>query len=232
MLIDEKLLYSEAKKACVCIERGGLAIVPADIGYGFLGRSKGAVEKMYRLKGRSLTNPSIIAANIDILSKISPDLDRKLHEWIRQISAQTTLAVVVPFSENNELILSIDSTIRKTYLKDGNIAVFLNCGFFIEQMVKIAETKKYLLIGSSANISGYGNNYAFSDLPEIFIKEADYYFDANVMKYDNNQKLATTILNFANYTINRKGVNFKPIIDSYEDFLIRNNYPVPMLTFS
>jgi tRNA A37 threonylcarbamoyladenosine synthetase subunit TsaC/SUA5/YrdC len=216
--VDLDTLLHEADKAFEVIRAGGLALIPADIGYGFLGHSLASIEKMYALKDRRFDNPCITVGNLDGIASLALLPDRALLEWLAEISALTTLAVVVQVKRESPLVASLDPWVYEHSSNRGTMAIFLNPGPFVERMVMRAYEAGMILVGSSGNASGTGNNYRFHDVPQVIRDGVDYKFDAGPMRHENEDRMATTIVNLTNFTLRRLGVSHREIIESYERF--------------
>lgn len=196
-------------------DKDGLALVPATIGYGLLGNSRASIEKMYRIKGRSYDNPCITAATLETFDAIMLPMPAPLRAWISQVAERAPVAVVQRLDPEAGPIRRLDPWVRERCVTDGTAAVFLNTGPFVEHMVRLAEARGILLVGSSGNLSGRGNNYSYQDVPPDLLDEVDYSVDLGPAEHRNDESLATTIVNLANFSVRRKGVLFDEIIDSY-----------------
>ncbi len=216
--VELDVLLAEADKAFEVIRAGGLALIPADIGYGFLGHSLASIRKMYALKDRRYDNPCITVGNLDGIASLALLPDRALLEWLADISARTTLAVVVQVKRESPLVASLDPWVYEHANERGTMAIFLNPGPFVERMVMRAYEAEMILVGSSGNASGTGNNYRFEDVPQAIRDGVDYRFDAGPMRHENERRMATTIVNLTNFTLRRLGVAHQEIIASYEAF--------------
>ncbi|WP_339804665.1 Sua5/YciO/YrdC/YwlC family protein [uncultured Marinobacter sp.] len=219
-------LLETARNAVSVIKNGGLALTPADIGYGLLGNSEYSIRKMYSLKGRSFTNPCIVAGNIDVLAEVAVVPDDGTLDWLRKISQESTLAVVFPLNKESQLARSLSPWVIEHSTENESIAVFLNCGPIVDQMVRLATAEGMLLVGSSGNFSKSGNNFRLQDVPLEIREGVDFSCDMGVSKYENPERMATTILNFRNYSVRRMGVNGTEILNSYRRFATRHNLPL------
>ncbi|KHT57730.1 hypothetical protein RJ44_14995 [Alteromonas macleodii] len=218
--------YKEiAAQAFNTIRAGGLALTPADIGYGLLGNTEASINKMYALKGRAFTNPCIIAGNADVLSDVADLPDDGTLEWLTKITKEYTLAAVFPIRVSSKLIAQLPDWVREHSTENNTIAVFLNCGPVVEEMVRLAFNAGMLLVGSSGNFSKTGNNFRLNDVPEAIREGVDFFADYGTSKYENPSRMATTILNFSNHTIRRRGVNSTDILASYEQFAKEKGLP-------
>lgn len=210
-----------ADRAYDVVRAGGLALVPADIGYGFLGHSGDSMRRMYELKGRPLSNPCIVAANLATLRRVARPGDPALLDWVAGIAREQTIAVVVAIDEDAPEIHALHPWARQQAVTAGTVALFLNTGAFVERMIARAEQDGMLLIGSSGNRSGTGNNYRFGDVPADIRAGVDFACDLGPMRHRNDARLATTIVNLTRFTVRRVGVGCDAIRASWEAFAAR-----------
>ncbi|MBD2342708.1 Sua5/YciO/YrdC/YwlC family protein [Anabaena subtropica] len=219
-MISEAVNYKywtneEANQAFKTIKEGGLVIAKGDIGYGFFATSEAAIRKMYQLKNRPHSNPCIVIANLQTLPKFADIPHLEILQWIEKMVSWTTLAVVLPVKKDSEILNSLPPWVYSQSVTNGTVAAFLNTGSFLESLVQRADDEGFLFVGTSGNVSSQGNTYSFTDLPKEFTEQVDLVIDHGTAKYANDQKLATTIVNFTNWTIKRRGVNWETIEPSF-----------------
>lgn len=206
----------EVETALETMRAGGLILVKGDIGYGLFGTSRAALEKMYRIKGRPLSNPAIIAGDFDVLDDITV-IDRpEIREWIEKMASWTTLAVVLPARHESRCLAAMDPWVRQQSVTGGSLALFLRTGPYLEEVIARAFGEGWVFAGSSANRSLQGNIFRFGELPAEFLRAADLVVDHGLAKLINAERRATTIVNFTNWTIRREGVNAQQIRDEFE----------------
>lgn len=205
----------EVVEAVDAIRRGGLVLLKGDIGYGLFGISEKAIRKMYEVKGRPYSNPCIVIGNLDVLRDISQVTAPEIWTWIVECTAWTTLAVVLPVNPHSRLLAGLPSWVYGQTVTNGTVAAFLNTGPFLEKVIARAYRQNVLFVGSSANLSSQGNIFDFAELPRTFLKAADFYIDHGASRYANPERKATTIVNFTNWTIKRRGVNWEKIEPSF-----------------
>ncbi len=201
----------ELSGALKSLKNDGLILVKGDIGYGLFGTSEQAIRKMYSLKNRIYSNPCIVIANLMVLKEIADIPHQKILEWIERTAAWTTLAVVLPVRKKSRLLNTLPSWVYNQTVTKDTVAAFLNTGPYLEELIQRAYKQDVIFVGSSANPSSHGNIYDFAELPEAFISDVDFYVNHGRAKYANEQRLATTIVNFANWSIKRRGVNWEQI---------------------
>jgi tRNA A37 threonylcarbamoyladenosine synthetase subunit TsaC/SUA5/YrdC len=201
----------EVTRAVDALAAGGLVLLKGDIGYGLFGTSDRAIRKMYELKGRPHSNPCIVIGNMAILRDIAVAPDPRIWAWIERAITWTTIAVVLPINPASRLLAALPPWLYGQTVTHGTVAAFLRTGPYLDVVVQTAFERDVMFVGSSANPSFQGNLYTFADLPQEFVRGSDFHINHGSCKYANPQRLATTIVNFANRSIKRRGVNAEQI---------------------
>ncbi len=204
------------EKAYSVLSDGGLCLLKADIGYGLFGTSEEAIKKMFEIKGRPTSNPCIVLGNVKVLEELCPTLPSTYRDFILNLIPKTTLAVRYTADLKSALWSSLPPWVQAHSSNAGTIAIFLNTGNTTERLCERAFQDRQLIVGSSSNRSGAGNNYRFEDIPEYIRSRVDFSLDEGVAKYANDQKLATTIVDLTDLSIRRRGVNFDLIADALD----------------
>ncbi|WP_259782108.1 Sua5/YciO/YrdC/YwlC family protein [Aestuariispira ectoiniformans] len=205
----EAFSASELEQAYQVIENGGLTLVKLDIGYGFVGHSEESIKRMYTLKGRSWQNPCVVPGDLTILQELSGgSIDPVILDWLAEQMTWTTISVIADLDETSPLWLSLPEFVRKQSSFEQSVAVFLKAGAFLEALVERAYRDGKLLAGSSGNVSGKGNSYRPDELPDDLTKGVDLFIDHGVARYENEQRMATTMIDLRTLEVARRGVNF------------------------
>lgn len=205
----------EVEDALAAFRRGDLCLLKGDIGYGLLGNSEQAIRKMYAAKGRPFSNPCIVISNMAILRDIALFPNREIERWVEQISAETTLAVVLPVNPASRLLPTLPEWVYGQVVTNATIASFLNVGPFLEEVIERARRQQMMIVGSSANPSSHGNIYDYAELPPQIVAAPDFAINHGRSRHANPERKATTIVNFTNWTIKREGVNAELIVPSF-----------------
>lgn len=210
---DRAAAYTESEvgASCDALKDGGLVLLKGDIGYGLLGHSEPSIRKMYQAKGRDHANPCIVIGNLAILRDVALVPTAPIGDWIAATVAVTTLAVVLPVNPRSTLLSRLSPWVYGQTVTNGTVAVFLNVGVFLERVIDRLAAQGVLVVGSSANPSSQGNIFRFEDIPAELRAAADFALDHGRSKYANAQRQATTIVNFTNWTLKRRGVNWEAI---------------------
>lgn len=207
---------SEVDAALATMKAGGLILVKGDIGYGLFGTSRAAIEKMYRIKGRPLSNPCIFVGNLTLVDEITIIRWPAVREWIEKVAELTTLAIVLPARMTSSYLETMDPWVRDQSVTGRSVAIFLRTGPYLEEVIARAFAEGWTFVGSSANRSLEGNTFRFEDLPQHFLTEADLVVNHGVASLINPERRATTIVDFTNWTIRREGVNHERIRAEFE----------------
>lgn len=212
---DADKTAQEVELAVAALAGGDLTLLKGDIGYGLLGSSEQAIRKMYVAKGRPLSNPCIVIGNREILNDVAIVPSGHIAAWIDGTTRWTTLAVVLPVNPRSRLLSGLSPWLYGQTVTNGTIAIFLNVGPFLEKVIAKTCALGLLVVGSSANPSSHGNIYSFHEIPQLLRNAADFSIDQGRCKYENEGRKATTIVNFTNWTVKRRGVNWECIEPSF-----------------
>lgn len=191
------------------LRAGGLALVPTDVGYGLVALEEEAVRRIYELKGRPAAKPCVTVGNLEILGHVA-DVPGDTREWIAETSRLTPLAVVARLVEN-PLVAAMSPYVLGQATHAGTIALFFSAGRILEGLAERALDDGRVVMGSSANLSGTGNNYALEDVPASMRDGADLVIDRGPAWYRNERQLASTILDLTTGRFIREGVNYERI---------------------
>lgn len=199
------------------LRRGELCLLKGDIGYGLLGNTEIAIRKMYAIKGREFSNPCIVIGNLPILRDIALFPHANIEHWIACMANRSTLAAVLPINPSSRLLATLPAWVYGQVVTNGTIATFLNVGAFLEKVIERARLQQMLVVGSSANPSGHGNIYDYIDIPQQIVAAADFKINHGKCLHANLERKATTIVNFTDWSIKRRGVNAELIEPSFLD---------------
>ena len=206
----------EVERIYQALRAGGLALVPTDVGYGLVGLEESAVRRIYELKGRPSTKPCVAVGNMDILSRVARPLAPGVGAWIADTTRRTPLAVIAPLEETAALVTAMSPYVAQQATHAGTIALFFSAGRVVERLAERALADGRLVIGSSANTSGTGNNATLEEVPVAMRDGVDLVIDHGPAWYRNDAKLASTILDLATGRFLRQGVNYDRIAMAWE----------------
>jgi tRNA A37 threonylcarbamoyladenosine synthetase subunit TsaC/SUA5/YrdC len=205
----------DAAQIYAALSAGGLALVPTDVGYGLVAMESSAVQRIYELKGRPLAKPCVTVADRRIFDEVSEPIDADVRAWIDSVTRRTPLAVVTRLAPASRLLASMSDYVRSQATQSGTIATFHNAGPIVSAVAALAYQDGRVVVGSSANTSGTGNNPSLRDVPDEMRRGVDLVVDHGPAWYGTDAREATTILDLTTGRFQRKGVNFALIERSW-----------------
>ena len=193
---------------------GGLALVPTVAGYGLVAIEERAVRKIYELKGRPVTKPCVTIATPAVTENVAAAIEPNVRAWITSIALTTPLAVVTKVAANSSLRNSQSAFVRDQTMQNGVIGLFYAAGWLVENVAERAQADGKLVIGSSANLHGTSNTYAFSDVPYEMLRGANLVLDRGLAR-QGHQRLPSTVLDLGTGKFLRRGIEFDHIAASW-----------------
>jgi len=161
-------MSEDISKAVVILNSGGILLYPTDTiwGIGCDATNFKAVEKIYKIKGRSKSSSFIVL--LDDVKKITDyvsEVPGILYDLLGSIDFPTT--VIYPKAKN--LAKNVVAT-------DGSIAIRIISNGFTHKLLKAFGKP---VVSTSANFSGEPSPFKFKDISETLIGKMDYVVESN-----------------------------------------------------
>jgi tRNA A37 threonylcarbamoyladenosine synthetase subunit TsaC/SUA5/YrdC len=204
-------LEQDARRVYDVLRSGGVALIPTNVSYGLVAMEDDAVRRIYELKGRPSSKPCVTVTDAEIYDDVASPLDPIVRSWLDDIVTQTPLAVISRLNANSRLLAALSPYVFSQVTQDGTIATFFSAGELVQRVGELALADGRLVVGSSGNVSGAGNNSTFDAVPASIREGVDLALDWGPVRYANDQRLSTTILNLLTATFLRQGVNYAQI---------------------
>ena len=211
-------IEGDARRIYEVLREGGLALASTETGYGLIAMGGDAVRRIYDLKGRPAEKPCVTVGALPILDDVAVGIDRATRSWLEAAFERWPLAVVASINPSSRLIASFEPFVAAQCTKGGTIATFHGVGALIARVAELAFDDGRLVVGSSANRTGTGNNYALVDVPASIRSAVDLEIDDGGARPATDGKLASTILDLKSGTFLRKGVRFAEVEESWRSF--------------
>lgn len=191
---------------------GGVALVPLDVAYGVVAMREAGIRKIFTAKQRSYEKPSGMFANAE-LSRAIHIMEPAKHDMVSELIAEERIpfSVVAPFRADHSIFRAVDPFVLQSSSKIGTIDMLLNAGQFHDEIARQVIERGTPVFGSSANTSLTGSKYRLADIDEPVRKAADIAFDYGLSKYVNPEGRSSTIVDFRDFTVVRKGVCFEQL---------------------
>jgi tRNA A37 threonylcarbamoyladenosine synthetase subunit TsaC/SUA5/YrdC len=209
---------TDAERAYQILRSGGIVLLPTDVGYGLVACSDDAIARIYELKGRPQAKPCVTVANAAILDDVAVLADARLGVWIHRIARRTPIAVINRVRPDSELLANMSPFALGQATTNDTIATFLNAGELVSRIADLALADRRIVVGSSANLAFTGNNYRLADVPAAIRDLVDLVIDGGDARYENPERLATTILDLTTYEFRRIGIEAAQIQASWQAF--------------
>ncbi|MFP6707016.1 MAG: Sua5/YciO/YrdC/YwlC family protein [Alphaproteobacteria bacterium] len=201
----------DAQRAMAVLRRGGIAILPMDVGYSLIGGSKAALARIFEAKGRAADKLNAMVGDHAIHEAIHL-VDQRAQDVVQALTvdAGLPLGVIAPCDLSHPLLRVIDLDGSN---KDGTIALLMNAGSFHGAISRLSLATGHPLFGSSANRSLQGTKFRVEDMEPEITAIADIIIDYGLRKY-HPYGASSTLLDVTDMTVVRKGACFELITDT------------------
>lgn len=200
-------------------------LIPSKVGYTIVCWSKTSVESKFREKNRPKDKKSVFLVNYKLLKKLAV-LPKKYIPLIEEVNNDRLLCSFILKRRKNKLFNLMPKYTSQMSINpsDETSSFAINAGLYTEEIVKQALKRSMILVCSSANKSGVGNEGVFKKIPKNIVKNSGYNIidDGYVLKtYSPKNRDRGPIIRLANNKIEiiRDGLmmdKIKKIIKKYE----------------
>ena len=210
--MEPESIEEDAQRVFDTLQRGGVAIIYLDVAYAILGRSEESVRRIYGAKRRSFSRPTGIVGCLEIHDALHKLDDRK-KRIVREVTVKhgLPLSVIAPFDVHHPFLRHLDPFVLNNANKDGTLNLLLNAGRLRNRIAELSWAAMSPLVGSSANVSLSGSKYTVEDIEPALLDAADIVIDYGRSRYANPEGRSSTMIDFRDFSIVRKGVCFTEI---------------------
>lgn len=207
-------IEGDAQKVFDVVAGGGVAILYLDVAYAVLGRTEASVRRIYGAKNRSYSKPTGIVGSLDIHDALHIMGPRE-KDVVRAVTVKhdLPLAVVAPFRREHPYLANMDPFVLNNAVKGDTLNLLLNAGKLRNRVGDLCFQHMTPMVGSSANMSLSGSRYRVEDIEPELMQIADIVIDYGQSKYHNPEGRSSTMIDFRDFSIVRKGVCFDAIAD-------------------
>jgi tRNA A37 threonylcarbamoyladenosine synthetase subunit TsaC/SUA5/YrdC len=185
---------------------GGIGIVPLDVAYAVVATMPSGIKRIFEAKRRSYDKPSGMFGSWR-LSREVHRMDERRHAMVRELVKEERIpfSVVAPFRTNHPLFAAVDPFVMQSSSKGGTLDMLINAGQFHDAIAEGAMARGTAVFGSSANLSLTGSKYRYQDIEAPVREAAAIHFDYGRSKYAHKDGLASTIIDFSDFSVIRVG---------------------------
>ena len=197
---------------------GGVGIVPLDVAYAVIATTAAGMRRIFEAKRRSYGKPSGMFGNWRLSREIHR-MDGWRHAIVREMIEQERLpfSVVAPFRAGHDLLAAADPFVIEHSTKAGTLDMLLNAGQFHDAIAEASMARRSAVFGSSANLSLAGSKYRLADIEEPVRSAAAVCFDYGQSKFAHPDGLASTIIDFRDFSVVRIGHCFERLSRAFAD---------------
>ena len=201
----------DAKQAFDILIKGGIGILPMDVGYSLIGGSVNSLKNIFQTKKRSSSKLNAMLGNEDLHNELH-QVSQRGSEIIDAIcnDYDLPLGVIAPCNSTHPLFGSVPDEVYKLSTLNNTLLMLMNAGKFHKEITNLSYKNGHLLFGSSANISLTGTKFCVEDMQSEILEIADIVIDYGLMKY-NLYGQSSTLLNVETLEVFREGVCYENI---------------------
>lgn len=206
-------LQADAEKAMSLMAKGGITILPNDVGYSLIAAQRSALRRIFDTKRRTPAKLNAMLGNDDLHRELHvvSARGRTIVEAITQ-DYDLPLGLIAPCRTDHPLLRALDADTFERSTKGNTLLMLLNAGPFHREITRLSLERQLLLFGSSANLSMHGTKFRVEDMEPEITAIADLIVDYGLMKY-HPWKASSTLLNCETLEVVRHGSCFENIAD-------------------
>jgi len=211
-------IKSDALRVFHILKTGGIAIIPASVGYGIVATDPEALQRVFNTKQRqphkkhAMIGTYALHRELHILSPREAGMVRLL-----TVELDLPLGVIASFREDHPIIQKLGKETLQRSSVDGTLSMLVNGGKFQEELSRLASEAGLPLMGSSANLTGKGTKSAVEDIEPEIREAADIIIDHGRQRY-SSPRPSSTMFDFKNMRLMRFGACFDVIQDAFWRF--------------
>jgi len=204
---------ADAKQVYDVLRNGGITIVANRVGYGIWAGSEEAADLVYRTKQRGGHKRHALTVD-EVGQREIHDLPEERQAMIECVTQDydLPLGIVAPYRPDNPLIQRLSPTMLKAATASGTIGMLINGGVIHTEVGRLAYQDRFLVFGSSANVSGTGTKFRVEDIQSELREIADLIVDYGLRPLHYYQR-SSTIIDFGKMEVIRIGSCYELISD-------------------
>ena len=214
-IIDIK---ADAKRVFDVLCRGGIAIIPVDVGYAICAADSVALQRAFETKQRkphkrhAMIGSWALHKEVHVLAPREAGMTKLLVHDL-----DLPLGLVAPFKADHPMIEKLGQETLARSTMEGTLAMLVNGGQLMDELARLAFQSGQPIMGSSANLTGKGTKALVEDIEPEIIEAADIVIDYGRMKY-NYPRTSSTMIDFKSIRLLRFGACYDVIKDAFERF--------------
>ncbi|KAJ5611377.1 hypothetical protein N7510_008096 [Penicillium lagena] len=204
----------DARRVFETLKKGGIAIIPATVGYGIVAITPEALQRIFITKQRQPHKRHAMIGSYALHQALHV-LPSREAEMVRLLTVDLDLplGVVAPFRADHPIIQKLPPDTLAQSTVDGKLAMLVNGGLFQDELSRMTADEELPLIGSSANLTGKGTKRAVEDIEPEILAVADIIIDYGCQKF-HYPRPSSTMIDFQNMRLLRYGACYDVVQDA------------------
>ena len=209
---------ADAKRVFDVLVKGGLAIIPADVGYGIVATDTAALERAFVTKQRKPHKRHAMIGSYALHRELHtlPPREAGIVQLLTQ-DLDIPLGVIAPFKQDHPLIQKLGEETLARSSVDGTLAMLVNGGRLQDELSRLVTEAGLPLMGSSANLTGKGTKTLVEDIEPEILAAADIIIDYGRRKYATPRP-SSTMIDFRDVKLLRYGACYGVVQDVLKRF--------------
>ena len=203
----------DAERAFSVLEKGGIAILPMNVGYSAIGGSAAALKKIFDTKQRTPSKLNAMLGDMELHRELHL-VDDRGRDVVRAIvdDMDLPLGAIAPARMDHPIFKKMEADSMERSSLDGTVLMLLNAGPFHEEICRLSRAASHPLFGSSANVSLSGTKFRVEDIEPEILEIADIVIDHGLRPFHLYQS-SSTLLNLETLEVVRFGACYELIAD-------------------
>ena len=208
----------DARRVFEVLKNGGIAIIPANVGYGIIATDKDALRRIFVAKKRQPHKRHAMMGSFALHQEIH-NLPPHAASMVRLLTVDLDLpvGVVAPYRRDHPLVQSLPQDLFAESTVDGTLAMLVNGGPLQEELSRLATDAGLCVLGSSANVTGRGSKILVEDIEPEIRAIADIIIDYGRQKF-HHPRPSSTMIDFRDVRPLRYGACYDTIQDAMRRF--------------
>lgn len=209
--IDPK---ADAKRVFDVLLKGGLAIIPVDVGYAIIAMDSVALERAFQTKQRKPHKRHAMVGSYALHKEIHvlPPREARMAQLLVH-DLNLPLGLVAPYKADHPMIQKLGAETLERSSIEGTLAMLVNGGQLQDEVARLAFEAGLPVMGSSANMTGKGTKSLVEDIEPEILAAADIVINYGKMKY-STPRTSSSMFDFKNLRLIRYGACYDVIQDA------------------
>ena len=211
-------IAGDAYRVFQILKDGGVAIIPASVGYGIVAINPEALQRVFAAKQRKPHKKHAMIGSYSLHRQIHilPPREEGMVKLLT-VDMDLPMGVVAPFRADHHIVQKLGKETLDQSSVDGTLAMLVNGGRFQEELSRLATDAGLPLMGSSANLTGKGTKTVVEDIEQEIRDAADIIIDYGRQRF-NYPRSSSTMFDFKHMRLLRIGACYIAIQDVFQRF--------------